>query len=331
MRAAGSKPTARASLFEKRFLDGDPEDPDPAEGVRLQAARSVGRRDRRDGEAHRREGGGSHPAPDADQQVHGAPLAARRQEVSRTVRDPDAQAPVGHPRAHAADARRAHEARPERGRRRGDQELAMATFDVINLAKKKVGTIELADAVVNASLENAEALFYETVKAQLASRRSGTHAVKNRSLVSGGGKKPWRQKGTGRARQGSIRASQWVGGGKAMGPKPREYEYHVPKKMRKAALRAAISRRNADKALYILDKWTPEKPSTKAAVQAFEKLGLGSALVIDQPNEALFKSIRNAKKFQFLPAAGANVYDILRHQALVLTQAGAKALEGALS
>ena len=207
----------------------------------------------------------------------------------------------------------------------------MATFPVIDLDRHQVGTIELADAVVNASLDNAEALFYETVKAQLASRRAGTHAVKNRSLVSGGGKKPWRQKGTGRARQGSIRASQWVGGGKAMGPKPRDYEYHVPKKVRKAALRAAISRRNADKALFILDKWTPEKPSTKAAVQAFEKLGLQSALVIDQPNEALFKSIRNAKKFQFLPAAGANVYDILRHPALVLTEAGAKALEGALS
>jgi large subunit ribosomal protein L4 len=207
----------------------------------------------------------------------------------------------------------------------------MATFDVINLAKEKVGTIELADALVNAELTNADALFYETVKAQLASRRAGTHAVKNRSLVSGGGKKPWRQKGTGRARQGSIRSSQWVGGGKAMGPKPRDYEYHVPKKVRKAALRAAISRRNADKALFILDKWTPQKPSTKAAVEAFAKLGLGSALVIDEANETLFKSIRNAKKFKFLPAAGANVYDILRHQALVLTQAAAKALEGALS
>ena len=207
----------------------------------------------------------------------------------------------------------------------------MATFDVINLAKEKVGTIELADALVNASLTNADTLFYETVKAFLASRRAGTHAVKNRSLVSGGGKKPWRQKGTGRARQGSIRSSQWVGGGKAMGPKPRDYEYHVPKKVRKAAIRAAISKRNADKALFILDKWTPEKPSTKAAVEAFEKLGLLSALVIDEANETLFKSVRNAKRFKFLPAAGANVYDILRHPALVITQAGAKALEGALS
>src|SRR5215470_3545105 len=205
----------------------------------------------------------------------------------------------------------------------------MATLDVINLEKQKVGTIDLPDEIVNAQVD--EHLFYEVVKAQLASRRAGTHAVKNRSLVSGGGKKPWRQKGTGRARQGSIRASQWVGGGKAMGPKPRDYSYKVPKKVRKAALRAAISKRNADKALYILDKWTPEKPSTKAAVEAFARLGLENALVIDTPNAVLFKSIRNAKKYQFLPATGANVYDILRHPALILTQAGAKALEGALS
>jgi large subunit ribosomal protein L4 len=207
----------------------------------------------------------------------------------------------------------------------------MATLDVINLAKEKVGSIELADALVNANLDNADALFYEVVKAQLASRRSGGRTVKNRSLVSGGGKKPYRQKGTGRARQGSIRASQWVGGGKAMAPKFRDYEYHVPKKMRRAAIRAAISKRNADKALFILDNWQLPKPSTKAAVLAFEKLGLDDVLVIDAKNETLFKSIRNARRFDFLPVEGANVYDILRHRTLILTQAGAKALEGALA
>jgi large subunit ribosomal protein L4 len=207
----------------------------------------------------------------------------------------------------------------------------MATLDVINLAKEKVGTIELSDTLVSADLTNADALFYEVVKAQLASRRSGGRTVKNRSLVSGGGKKPYRQKGTGRARQGSIRASQWVGGGKAMAPKFRDYEYHVPKKMRRAAIRAAISRRNADKALFIVDAWQVQKPSTKAAVAAFEKLGIEDALVIDAKNETLFKSIRNARKFDFLPVEGANVYDILRHRALILTQAGAKALEGALA
>jgi large subunit ribosomal protein L4 len=105
----------------------------------------------------------------------------------------------------------------------------------------------------------------------------------------------------------------------------------VPKKVRRAAIRAAISKRNADKALFILDKWTPDKPSTKSAVEAFARLGLENALVIDEKNEVLFKSIRNAKNYKFLPASGANVYDILRHQTLILTQAAAKALEGALS
>src|SRR5207248_3848662 len=312
---------------------GDPENPDPAQGLRLQAPRPVGRGDRRDGQAHRRQGGGPHPAADADQQVHGAPLAPRGQEVARAVRDPDPQAAPRHPRTDAADARRADETRPVRRRGRRDQELRddMATLDVINLAKEKVGSIDLADALVNASLENADSLFYEVVKAQLASRRSGGRTVKNRSLVSGGGKKPYRQKGTGRARQGSIRASQWVGGGKAMAPKFRDYEYHVPKKMRRAAIRAAISKRNADKALFILDNWQISKPSTKAAVEVFEKLGLEDALVIDAKNETLFKSIRNAQRFDFLPVEGANVYDILRHRALILTQAGAKALEGALA
>src|SRR2546429_7775913 len=205
----------------------------------------------------------------------------------------------------------------------------MATLDVINLEKQKAGTIDLPDEIVTAPVD--EHLFYEVVKAQLASRRAGTVGVKNRSLVSGGGKKPYRQKGTGRARQGSIRASQWVGGGKAMAPKFRDYEYHVPKKMRRAAIRAAISKRNADKALFIVDAWQVQKPSTKAAVAAFEKLGLDDALVIDAKNDTPFKSIRNAQRFDFLPVEGANVYDILRHRALILTQAGAKALEGALA
>jgi large subunit ribosomal protein L4 len=209
----------------------------------------------------------------------------------------------------------------------------MATFDVINLEKQKVGTIDLADAIVNASLDNSEALFYEVVKAQLASRRAGTVGVKNRSLVSGGGKKPYKQKGTGRARQGSIRASQWVGGGKAMAPKMRDHEYHVPKKVRKAAIRAAISKRNADKALVIVDAWAPGKPSTKEAMATFAKLGLENALVLGMKgaNETLFKSVRNAKKYKFLPVEGANVYDILKHHALVLTRDSAKALEGVLA
>jgi len=207
----------------------------------------------------------------------------------------------------------------------------MATLDVFNIDKQKVGTIDLADDLVNGPVN--EALFYEVVKAQLASRRAGTVGVKNRSLVSGGGKKPYKQKGTGRARQGSIRASQWVGGGKAMAPKMRDHEYHVPKKVRKAAIRAAISKRNADKALVIVDAWAPGKPSTKEAMATFAKLGLENALVLGMKgaNETLFKSVRNAKKYKFLPVEGANVYDILKHHALVLTRDSAKALEGVLA
>src|ERR1700694_313239 len=158
----------------------------------------------------------------------------------------------------------------------------MATLDVINLEKQKVGTIALPDEIGNAPVD--EHLFYEVVKAQLASRRAGTVGVKNRSLVSGGGKKPYKQKGTGRAGQGSIRASQWVGGGKAMAPKMRDHEYHVPKKVRLKAIRAAISKRNADKALVILDQWNFDKPSTKSAVATFAKLGIENALVLDVKN-----------------------------------------------
>src|SRR5438093_10171697 len=206
----------------------------------------------------------------------------------------------------------------------------MATLDVINLEKQKVGTIDLPDDIVNAPVD--EHLFYEVVKAQLASRRAGTQAVKNRSLVSGGGKKPYKQKGTGRARQGSIRASQWVGGGKAMAPKMRDHEYHVPKKVRKAAIRAAITKRNADKALVIVDAWAPAKPSTKEAVNTFAKLGIESALVLGmKDNQNLFKSVRNAPRYQFLPIEGANVYDILRYPTLILTKDSAKALEGVLA
>jgi large subunit ribosomal protein L4 len=170
------------------------------------------------------------------------------------------------------------------------------------------------------------------VKAKLASDRSGTHAVKNRSLVSGGGKKPWRQKHTGRARQGSTRASQWVGGGKAMGPKPRDYSYDVPKRVRKAALRSALALRGRDGKLVIVQEWKPAQPKTSAAAKVLGKLGARKALVVDgADNTVLAKSVRNLDGSDFLPLEGLNVYDVLRHDALVLTAATAKKLEEVLS
>ena len=206
----------------------------------------------------------------------------------------------------------------------------MAKFDVYDLEKTKVGEIELADAVFAGEVN--EHLFYEVVKAKLASDRSGTHAVKNRSLVAGGGKKPWRQKHTGRARQGSTRASQWVGGGKAMGPKPRDYSYDVPRKVRKAALRAALALRNQGGKLVIVSEWKPAAPKTSAAGKVLAKLGAGKALVVDAAaNQALARSVRNLDGADFLAVEGLNVYDILKHDALVLTAGGAKMLEESLS
>jgi large subunit ribosomal protein L4 len=206
----------------------------------------------------------------------------------------------------------------------------MAKFDVYDLDRKKVGELELADAVFAGEVN--EHLFYEVVKAKLASDRSGTHAVKNRSLVAGGGKKPWRQKHTGRARQGSIRASQWVGGGKAMGPKPRDYGYDVPKRVRKAALRAALALRGRDGKLLIVQEWKPAEPKTSAAAKVLGKLGATKALVVDgAENTALARSVRNLAGSDFLPVEGLNVYDVLRHEALVLTAATAKKLEEVLS
>jgi large subunit ribosomal protein L4 len=206
----------------------------------------------------------------------------------------------------------------------------MAKFDVYDLEKKKVGELELADAVFAGEVN--EHLFYEVVKAKLASDRSGTHAVKNRSLVSGGGKKPWKQKHTGRARQGSTRASQWVGGGKAMGPKPRDYSYDVPKKVRRAALRAALSLRNRDQKLVIVQEWKPTAPKSNSAAKVLAALGTRKALVVDAgANVALAKSVRNLAGADFLPVEGLNVYDILKHDALVLTAETAKALEASLS
>jgi large subunit ribosomal protein L4 len=206
----------------------------------------------------------------------------------------------------------------------------MAKFDVYDLDRKKVSELELADAVFAGDVN--EHLFYEVVKAKLASDRSGTHAVKNRSLVSGGGKKPWKQKHTGRARQGSTRASQWVGGGKAMGPKPRDYAYDVPKKVRKAALRSALALRNRDGKLLIVSEWKPAAPKTSAAASVLGKLGVKKALVVDLgENATLAKSVRNLSGSDFLAAEGLNVYDILRHDVLVLTADTAKRLEVSLS
>lgn len=207
----------------------------------------------------------------------------------------------------------------------------MAKFDVVDMDLKKVGELELSDAVFGA--EPNDNLFYEVAKMQQINRRRGTVHVKNTSLVSGGGKKPWKQKGTGRARQGSIRASHWVGGGKAMGPKPRDYFYRPPKQVRRGALRAALSLRAKEKTLIIINALNLDAAKTKAVHQLLtQRLKLQGALLVDEKsNVSLHRSVRNLEHFDVLPPEGVNVEMLLKHKSLILTQAAAKALEGSLS
>lgn len=207
----------------------------------------------------------------------------------------------------------------------------MAKFDVINTDKQKVSEIELADEVF--AIEPNEYLIYEFAKMQQINRRRGTLGVKNSSLVRGGGKKPWRQKGTGRARQGSIRASHWVGGGKAMGPKARDYFYRPPKSVRRGALKSVLSLRAKEQKLVIIDKFEVNQTSTKAMAQLLTgNLGLEGALVIDaRDNVNLHRSVRNLAAFDVLAPEGLNVESVLKHDTLVLTAQAAKQIEGALA
>ena len=205
----------------------------------------------------------------------------------------------------------------------------MAKFDVINSEGSKVSEVELADSVFGVPVNSN--LIYEVAKFQQINRRSGTVAVKNRSLVSGGGKKPWKQKGTGQARQGSIRASQWVGGGKAMGPKPRDYEYRPPRAVRRGGVKVALSLKASEKKLVILDAFAPKQGKTKSAAGVFKKLGLKSALVVEAAaNAEAHRAVRNLPKFDVLAPRGINLESILRHEHLVLTVGAAKEIEGAL-
>jgi large subunit ribosomal protein L4 len=202
----------------------------------------------------------------------------------------------------------------------------MATFDVYNQSREKVSQVELSDTVFGAEVK--EYLFWEVVRNQLASRRAGTHKTKTRTEVRGGGRKPFRQKGTGRARQGSTRSPLMVGGGVAHGPRPRDYSYTVPKKVRRQALRCALSLRAQEERLTILEQIDLPDIKTKAMKELFERFEMNEALVVDlDDNKHLQLSVRNMKSFQVLPPIGVNVYDLLRFEHLVLTRRAAEALE----
>jgi large subunit ribosomal protein L4 len=175
-------------------------------------------------------------------------------------------------------------------------------------------------------------LLHQAVVMQLANRRAGSAATKSKGFVSGGGKKPWRQKGTGRARAGSIRSPIWVGGGTTFGPQPRDYSYRMPRTARREALLSALSLKNREGKIIVVDKFELEEAKTKLMVQALGELKVQSAvIVISEPNTKIERSARNLPKVKVLRVAGINVYDLLRYDHLILTQDALRGLEERLA
>ena len=175
-------------------------------------------------------------------------------------------------------------------------------------------------------------LLHQTVIMQLANRRGGNAATKSKGFVSGGGKKPWRQKGTGRARAGSIRSPIWVGGGTTFGPHPRDYSYRLPRKARREALLSALSLKHRDNKIIVVDKLELEEPKTRVMAQALTELKVTSALiVIAQPDERIQRSARNLPLVKVLKVEGLNVYDLLRYDHLILTEGALRLIEERLA
>jgi large subunit ribosomal protein L4 len=204
----------------------------------------------------------------------------------------------------------------------------MATLPIYNQSRDEVGSIEVSDSVFGVEVNRH--LFYEVIKWQQAKRRAGTASTQGRNQVAGGGAKPYRQKGTGRARQGSTRSPNHVGGGTVHGPKPRSYAYRLNKKVRKGALRSALSLRASESKLIVVDDLTFEQIKTKAAQTVFSTLAGGNALVVDGANRNLQLSVRNLPKVKYLHVDGLNLFDLLKHDYLVLTEPMVRRLEGAL-
>ena len=201
---------------------------------------------------------------------------------------------------------------------------------VRNLDNESVGDIELADDIFGVPVRKD--ILARMVNWQLAKRRAGTHKAKGISEVQGTTKKPWKQKGTGRARQGSLRSPQFRGGAVIFGPVVRSHEYGIQKKVRRLALKTALSAKQAEGKLVVLDSAKLKDAKTGALAKSFAKLGLESALIIDGAtlDESFARAARNLPGIDLLPQQGANVYDILRRDLLVLTRVGAQQLEARL-
>ncbi|OEU64139.1 MAG: 50S ribosomal protein L4 [Desulfuromonadales bacterium C00003094] len=206
----------------------------------------------------------------------------------------------------------------------------MAKIAVYDIENKKVSERELDEAVFNADVKGY--LIHDMVRYQLAARRGGNACTKNRSAVSGGGKKLYRQKGTGNARQGTNRAPHFVGGGAAFGPQPRDYSFKLNRKVKKAALRCALSARYKDEKISVLDRFDLEKIGTQGFIEVLKRFELENVLIVlDGENPNVELSARNVPHVKVLRADGVNVYDVMKHKNLVLTEGAVAQLEGALA
>ncbi|MGX4644697.1 MULTISPECIES: 50S ribosomal protein L4 [Holzapfeliella] len=207
----------------------------------------------------------------------------------------------------------------------------MPNVNVLDQTGKNAGQLELNEQIFG--IEPNESVLFDAVIMQRASLRQGTHSVKNRSAVRGGGKKPWRQKGTGRARQGSIRSPQWRGGGVVFGPTPRSYAYKLPKKVRRLALKSALSQKVAGEDMVVVDQLSFDTPKTKEFANFLNNVKVDTKVlvVVDSENKNAALSARNLENVTIIPAEGLNVLDIVNNQKIVLTKAAVQSIEEVLA
>ncbi|GCD11233.1 50S ribosomal protein L4 [Clostridium tagluense] len=202
----------------------------------------------------------------------------------------------------------------------------MLTLDLFNKQAQKIGDIQLNESIFGVEI-NMNAM-HQVVVAQLANKRQGTQSAKTRAEVRGGGIKPWRQKGTGRARQGSIRAPQWIHGGIVFAPKPRDYRMSVPKSMRRVAFKSALSAKVAENEMIVIDSLEFDSPKTKAMLEILTAFGTKKTLiVVEKSNENVYKSARNIPGVQVSPVNNLNVYDILKYEKFIVTKDAVSKIE----
>ncbi|HCU2783083.1 TPA: 50S ribosomal protein L4 [Clostridioides difficile] len=203
----------------------------------------------------------------------------------------------------------------------------MPKLNVLNVSGQNVGEIELSDSIFGVEVNGH--VLYEVVKNQLANKRQGTQSAKTRAEVRGGGRKPWKQKGTGRARQGSTRSVQWVGGGVAFAPKPRSYKYTLPKKVRRLAMKSALSSKVQNSEVIVLDALNMDVPKTKEFAQILNNINAAkkALVVIADKNDNVIKSARNIEGVQTALVNTMNVYDILKYDSFIITTDAVKKVE----